>query len=171
MPARGRPPQAAARRAGLEDGRNRNEGLPNCCLKSANRPIPRPAAWRRARPPTRSFACQAYPLLTRGCRRSVPPVCPMARNPRLANQALRQELLSRPRSYRGSERRKRSSALPRRQPTRVLAHVALSPLLHGPVAHTAQRPLGRAYGGAGRVSGSNAGTRRRRRGRTARGRR
>jgi hypothetical protein len=39
----------------------------------------------------------------------------MARNPRLANQALQQELLSRPRSYRGRERRKRSSALPRRQ--------------------------------------------------------
>jgi hypothetical protein len=49
---------------------------PNRCLKRAKRPASRPAAQRRIRPSTRTFTCRDDPLLTAGCRQSVPPVCP-----------------------------------------------------------------------------------------------
>jgi len=44
--------------------------------KRARQPVPGPAAQHRKQSSTWSFTCRGYPLLTRGCRRSVPPVCP-----------------------------------------------------------------------------------------------
>jgi hypothetical protein len=67
---RGRPPEAAARRAGLEEvekvvttGLDRALPLP----KSANRPGLRPAARRRTCRPARPSACE-HPVLAHACR-------------------------------------------------------------------------------------------------------
>jgi hypothetical protein len=60
------------------DGAPPGTRTPNRCLKRATRTVSRPAAFRRQQPSTRPFTCRGCPLLTRGCRRSVPPVCPTA---------------------------------------------------------------------------------------------
>jgi hypothetical protein len=44
--------------------------------KSAKQAGSGPAARRRTRPSTRTFACRDYPLLSAGCCQSVPPMCP-----------------------------------------------------------------------------------------------
>jgi hypothetical protein len=49
---------------------------PNRCLISVRRPLSRPAARRRKQASTRSYICRDCPLVTGGCRRFVPPVCP-----------------------------------------------------------------------------------------------
>jgi 8-oxo-dGTP diphosphatase len=64
---RGAPRSKQRRPAGVADltwadgGAPPETRTPKRCLKSANRSIPRPAARRRTRPPTRSFACRNYP--------------------------------------------------------------------------------------------------------------
>jgi hypothetical protein len=78
----GRPQAAAARRAGLEEVRKVCDDLsetgPNRCLKSAKRPVFRPAAPGRNRPTSSALARRDEPLLTAVDRQSVPPACPTA---------------------------------------------------------------------------------------------